>query len=120
MRAGFQPPYQFNALDTRSALKVDFWLLQPTPFDRSRFSRRQQVNLFGETAWISSAEDTVLQKLLWSRISPSERQIGDAAGILAVQRGTLDLEYLRRWAVDLGVQDVFNGLLSGKVRPNST
>jgi hypothetical protein len=28
IRSAFQPPYQFNAIDTRSALKVDFWLLR--------------------------------------------------------------------------------------------
>ena len=26
VRAAYQPPHQFNAIDTRSALKVDFWL----------------------------------------------------------------------------------------------
>src|SRR5207237_7665298 len=26
--AAYRPPHQFNAIDTRSALKVDFWLAQ--------------------------------------------------------------------------------------------
>jgi hypothetical protein len=26
VRAVYEPPHQFNAIDTRSALKVDFWL----------------------------------------------------------------------------------------------
>jgi len=34
VRAAYQPPYQFNAIDTRSALKVDFWLPKSEPFDR--------------------------------------------------------------------------------------
>src|SRR2546425_13319543 len=29
IHAAYRPPHQFNALDTRSALKVEFWLLQP-------------------------------------------------------------------------------------------
>src|SRR5437899_4132099 len=33
--AAHQPPYQFNAIDTRSALKVDFWLLKPAPFEQT-------------------------------------------------------------------------------------
>src|SRR5262245_58988519 len=31
VRAALQPPYQFNALDQRSALKVDFWVLTAEP-----------------------------------------------------------------------------------------
>lgn len=34
VRAAYQPPHQFNAIDNRSALKVDFWLPKPEPFDR--------------------------------------------------------------------------------------
>ena len=67
VRAAFQPPHQFNAIDTRSALKVDFWLPEPEPFDREMLRRRAQVTLFGEPAWISTAEDVVLHKLVWNR-----------------------------------------------------
>src|SRR5436190_18045971 len=31
VRAVFQPPHQSNAIDTRSALKVDFWLARSEP-----------------------------------------------------------------------------------------
>src|SRR5258707_8690630 len=65
VRAAYQPPYQFNAIDTRSALKVDFWLPKPDPFDREMLQRRVQANLFGEAAWIATAEDVLLHKLLW-------------------------------------------------------
>src|SRR5882672_12417230 len=85
VRAAFQPPHQFNAIDTRSALKVDFWLLRPVPFEREMFSRRVAVDLFGEPAWLATAEDVILHKLVWNRISPSDRQLGDAAGIVSVQ-----------------------------------
>ena len=40
VRAAQQPPYQFNAIDTRSALKVDFWQTRPEPFDREMLRRR--------------------------------------------------------------------------------
>src|SRR5688572_16418799 len=32
--AAFNPPYQFNAIDTRSALKVDFWLPTAAEFEQ--------------------------------------------------------------------------------------
>ena len=47
VRAAYQPPHQFNAIDTRSALKVDFWLPKPEPFDREILQRRMRVTLFG-------------------------------------------------------------------------
>lgn len=31
VRAAYQPPHEFNAIDTRSALKVDFWFTPPSP-----------------------------------------------------------------------------------------
>ena len=73
--AVYQPPHQFNAIDTRSALKVDFWLPKPEPFDREMLRRRVQAELFGEPAWISTAEDVILHKLVWNRISPSDRNL---------------------------------------------
>src|SRR5437660_3238325 len=47
VRGAYRPPHQFNAIDTRSALKVDFWLPKPEPFDREMFLRRASVILFG-------------------------------------------------------------------------
>jgi hypothetical protein len=120
VRAAYQPPHQFNAIDTRSALKVDFWLLKPVPFEREMFARRVSVELFGEPAWIATAEDVILHKLYWNHITPSERQLGDAAGVVAVQTGHLDGDYLRRWAAELDVTTTLEALLTGKIQPKQT
>ena len=120
VRNAFKPPYQFNAIDLRSALKVDFWILQPKPFEQIMFERRIQTELFGEKAWICTAEDVILHKLYWNSISPSDRQTGDAAGVAVVQRDKLDTRYLRKWAVELQVEDTIEDLLSGKLAPKQT
>ena len=120
VRAAYQPPYQFNALDNRSALKVDFWMLRPVPFEREMFARRVAALLFSERAWIATAEDIILHKLYWHRITPSERQLGDAAGVASVQRGNLDLTYLRRWARELEVAECLEDVLAGKIPPKTT
>jgi len=120
IRSALRPPHQFNAIDTRSALKVDFWLLQPNPFEKSMFERRIRADLFGETAWICTAEDVMLHKLHWHRMTPSERQIGDAAGVAAVQSGSLDLDYLKLWACELRVGDILEDLLGGRIKPKQT
>jgi hypothetical protein len=120
VRTVYQPPHQFNAIDTRSALKVDFWLAGLEQFDREMLRRRVAVTLFGEPAWISSPEDVILHKLIWNGISPSDRQLGDASGIVAVQAETLDQNYLRLWANVLKVAGDLERLLNGEIKPKNT
>ena len=120
VRGAFRKHHMFNAIDRRSALKVDFWMLRRVPFEENMFARRLRVTLFGEPAWIAKAEDTLLHKLYWNRITPSERQLGDAAGIVAVQGAELDRTYLEHWARELGIATVLGDLLDGKIRPKST
>jgi len=97
VRAAYQPPYQFNAIDQRSTFKVDFWLSRQIPFEREMFARRMKKTLFGESAWIGTAEDILLHKLYWNQITPSTRQLGDAAGIAIVQENKLDFELFEAW-----------------------
>jgi hypothetical protein len=118
--SAFAPPFQFNAIDTRSALKIDFWLPKPAPFDREMLSRRMAVTIAGVPAWIATAEDVILHKLIWNQISPSNRQLVDAAGIFAVQGERLDRVYMQKWAEDLGVEHVLAQLFLGQIRPKNT
>jgi hypothetical protein len=84
------------------------------------FQRRLQVDLFGVPAWIAAAEDVLLHKLYWNRLTPSERQLLDAAGVFAVQRGSLDREYMKHWAEELDVSAQLDDLLTGRLRPKNT
>jgi hypothetical protein len=120
VRAALSAPHQFNALDNASALKVDFWVLRDDPFEQSMFARRRSVSLFGEPAWVASAEDVLLHKLYWDALTPSDRQRHDAAGIAAVQRDRLDVAYLRQWAAILHVEARLEELLRGDITPKAT
>jgi hypothetical protein len=120
IQSAFREPYQFNAIDLRSALKVDFWMLKQDDFEMEMFRRKLQVVLFGEKAWISTAEDTFLHKLYWNKITPSERQIGDAVGIFEIQRARLDFEYLRVRGCQLGVVGELEEILAGRKKTKST
>jgi hypothetical protein len=115
VRSVFRPPHQFNAIDEASGFKVDFWLLRNGPFEIAAFNRRTREDFLGEPAWVATAEDVLLHKLHWNRLSPSERQIGDAAGIFAVQDDQLDLNYLRHWA-----EKTLEQILNGTIRPKTT
>ena len=59
-------------------------------------------------AYVTTAEDIVLAKLEWYRLGGgvSDRQWRDILGVLKVQAGRLDLDYLQEWAVELGVADL--------------
>jgi hypothetical protein len=91
----------FNVIDYASLWKVDFMIKQDTPFDASRFARRQIVEIAGVHLYASSPEDILITKLWWAKLGESERQIRDAAGILQVQGEKLDLQYIERWVIAL-------------------
>ena len=120
IRAAYKPPHQFNVIHVPSALKADFWLLRTVPFEREMFARRIRDAWFGETIWLTTAEDIILHKLYWNRITPSERQLSDVAGVVHVQHGNLDVGYLRRWASEIGVSGELEDALSGKIKPKQT
>ncbi len=103
----------FNAIDTNSGIKVDFWMLKDDEFARMQFSRRRRIDFEGIPAYIQSSEDTVLSKLLRYRITPSDRQLSDVRGIIEVQQDRLDWDYLRGWARRKGVDDLLESLLPG-------
>ena len=56
---------------------------------------------------VKSAEDTVLRKLQWfvAGRGASGPQWTDVLGLLKVQSGRLDTEYMRRWAASLGIEE---------------
>ena len=64
-------------------------------------------------AYIASAKDTVLAKLEWYRMGDemSDRQWNDVLNVIKVQGERLGHDYLRRWAVQLGVTDLLERAL---------
>lgn len=63
--------------------------------------------------FIASAEDTILAKLEWARLSGSDRQVRDASGMVRVQGDQLDVAYIAHWAAELGVSDLWKGIWPG-------
>jgi hypothetical protein len=102
----------FNIIDQVTFWKVDFILRQYTPFDASRFARREVVDIAGVRLQTASAEDILITKLWWAKLGPSERQINDAAGIIRVQGSELDLEYVEKWVAVLELDDQWEMAIS--------
>jgi hypothetical protein len=104
---------QFNVLDIEEGEKIDFWILTGSDFDKSRFLRRQKKELLGLKAYISAPEDTIIQKLVWSKLSGgSEKQYKDALSVYEVQYGKLDIEYMEYWSKKLDIKDIYEKMIS--------
>lgn len=101
----------FNVIHFDEGWKADLIIRKERPFSAEEFARRKTVTLRGRVLPIASAEDVLLTKLEWNRITPSERQLRDALEIALVQGTNLDRAYLRRWAESLGVADTLDEIL---------
>lgn len=98
---------EFNVIHRTEVFKVDLWVAG-TAFDKEVLSRRRREQLTPElTAFVQSAEDTILSKLRWCKLSNmSERQFADVLGVYEIQEPELDQRYLDHWAVRLDVADL--------------
>jgi hypothetical protein len=94
---------QFNIVDFPHGLKVDLIVRKDREFSVIEFDRRQTHEVEDVRLTIATPEDVVLAKLEWAKIGDSERQLIDAAGILTVQRGKLDIAYIEHWVRELGL-----------------
>ena len=101
--------------------KIDFFALGTARFDEMEFHRRQRVRVrsTGEALFVKSPEDTVLRKLLWYRAGGEEssKQWRDVVEVLRISGPVLDLPYIDRWAVELGIDDLLRrALLQSQLR----
>lgn len=89
------------------AVDLDVFLAD-NRFQREAMKRRVRACDEDFEVWSVSAEDLVLFKLLANR----NRDWSDVGDILFIQ-GTLDVEYMRRWAAELGIAERLEQALRG-------
>lgn len=95
----------FNVIDLETGWKVDLTPRKRRPFRREEFERRVARELLGVRVQVCTAEDSILCKLEWAQLGGgSERQLRDVRAMVALRRGELDIEYVERWAAELGVE----------------
>jgi hypothetical protein len=103
---------QFNIIDLATGWKADLIIRKDRDFSREELARRQPVVLLGVSTFVSTAEDAIVAKVEWAKVGDSERQLRDVAGMLSVLGESLDLAYIERWIVALGLEDTWR-----RVRP---
>lgn len=103
--------YQFNIYHPETGVKVDFWMVKDNNFEISKFKRKQEILIEKTKISIVSAEDLILNKLLWSKEIVSERHLKDCQGIIQIQGEKLDYKYLKTWAKKLGFSQLLKSIL---------
>lgn len=94
----------FNVIDQKTGWKIDLIMRKSRAFSREEFGRRRITQFEGTPLFVASAEDVILAKLEWAKLSQSQRQIEDAAGILKVRGDSVDFGYIDKWIYDLDVK----------------
>ena len=117
IREAIRTRSSFNVIYLPTMFKVDIFSVGPGPWAREEMARRRLERIGdeedGASLYFCSPEDTVLHKLEWYRAggAVSDRQWSDILGVLKVQAKALDLEYMRYWAVDLGLDRLLDQAL---------
>ncbi len=103
-----------NIIHTTTGFKMDLFVRRDRAFEQALMSRRRSFVLpeGGQAIQCLSPEDVILIKLEWYRLGGEalQQQWLDVRGVMEVQAGQLDQDYLDRWATVLGVADLLERL----------
>ena len=116
IRGAIEHRSSFNLIHLEAMFKVDVFIPKDRSFDRMQFNHRVE-HVFAiepdQKAFFTSAEDIILAKLDWYRLGNevSDRQWRDILGVLKVQAGRLNMDYLHHWAAELNVADLLQRAL---------
>jgi hypothetical protein len=103
----------FNVIQLASMTKVDIYCSRDEPLAREELARRIFVDVEGQRLPCASAEDIILQKLMWfvEGGGVSDRQWRDIRGVMRVQGAALDRAYLEHHAASHGVLELLQRAL---------
>ena len=96
----------FNIYHLETGIKVDFWIIKTQDF-QMKMKRGHDISFDKHVIHVISAEDLILNKLVWCKEVMSERHMRDCVGIWNVQGEQLDANYLKKQAKVLGVTELF-------------
>jgi hypothetical protein len=104
-----------NVVDGISGVKADLYVAHQIGLDSLAISRKRRMSLYEKPlvdAWFLSPEDVILYKLDYFRQSDgvSTKHPRDIGKMLRVVGDQLDLEYLERWASEIGVSEIWQAI----------
>jgi hypothetical protein len=98
---------QFNIIDLETGWKVDLIVRRDRPYSVQEFERRQEVEFAGVRLTVATAEDVIVAKLEWATLGSSQRQLQDVVELLRLRHFEIDLEYVRSWVEELGLESAW-------------
>lgn len=105
---------EFNFIDGKTGVKVDFWISKNNEFSNLKIQRRKLKKVLGQKVYFISPEDLILSKLDWYQKSESTRQLEDVESVLRISGKILDRKYLKIWAQKLGFSDTLKKLMNSE------
>ena len=105
VKAALKEKSHFTVFDELSIFRLDVKGVY-TEFDKDTLERRRKVKLYDQDIWVSSPEDLILAKINFG----SEQDLNDARSVILRQK-SLDMNYLRKKARELGIYDKLVKLL---------
>jgi hypothetical protein len=88
----------FNIIHSISGFKLDLIISKDTDFEKSRFSRVQEMLIRPDfIVKVASAEDVIIKKLEFYKLGKSEKHLRDIVGMMKISAEKIDETYLKRW-----------------------
>ena len=111
MQSALENKEEFNFIHPQTGLKVDFWVLKDDSFDKERIKNPIKKIINGQSVNFISPEGLILSKLLWYKISPSQKQIDDIKAVLKISKADINIDYIKKWARQQGALEIFNKII---------
>lgn len=103
---------QFNVIQPKTGLKIDFMVSRRTEWGRYQLERRKRVRIFPDQwGYVAAPEDVILGKLLYYKEGESEKHLRDIAGMLGVSGHEIDLDDISAWAMKLNVSKIWDAII---------
>ncbi len=118
IRAAITQQRSFNVIHLDTMFKADVFMLDGSKWANNQLRRRELKPISSEgvshVVWTCTAEDIVLQKLLWFEKGGkvSRQQWDDIMGVLKVNSSSLDFEYLQQWGAELSIASLLQEALT--------
>lgn len=93
-----------------SSFRIEYFYLSDAPHDAERFRRRRRAfvpDLEREVNLLAK-EDVIVTKLRWALDGGRNKDRDDLVGVLSVQMGNVDWDYVHRWAEEHGTRTLLD------------
>jgi len=97
----------FNAVHKDTGFKIDFWMIGDDSFYIQRFSRRIQAKILDKVIYLPTADDVIISKLIWFKMSDIDKHYFDALGVYRLQKNVLDKKYIDKWSRRKSVMSIW-------------